>query len=81
MMNEMARVAETQVTTEKNANAIASKIDAVLTEVRAQQTNLADGNREMFMEMISQREKFGNKIATRKPVKNHLSEPQNKPFG
>ena len=57
MMNEMGRVTETQVTTEKNANAIASKIDTALTEVRAHQRNLSEENRDMFMEMIAQQEK------------------------
>ena len=81
MLKEMARVTETQVTTEKNANAIASKIDTVLTEVRAKKRNLSEGNREMFMEMIAQQGKVGNTSATRKPVKTHLLERQNKAFG
>ena len=56
LTNDMARVAEKQVSTEQNATAIVSKIDAILTEVRAHQRNLTGGNRGMVFEMFAQQE-------------------------
>ena len=56
MLNELARVTGTQVKTEKNAGVIVSKIDAVLAEMRAQQSNLAEENRGVFLGMFAHHE-------------------------
>ena len=54
LLNEMSRLTDNQTVTEKNAGAIVSKIDAVITEMKSQQQMLVRENREMVMGILAQ---------------------------